>query len=90
LAGTITTTPPQRAHIKATLSGISPQLPPHTPRWTRERTGTALEVTLESFVFRSTDQPLTTCGVWFTTAARILGPILLALTLLAVRNRVKR
>jgi hypothetical protein len=33
---------------------------------------------------------VTTFGVWITTAARILGPVLLALALLAVRNRVKR
>ncbi len=90
LAGTITTAPHQRLQIKATLSGISPQLPPASQRWTIERTGTALEVTLESFAFRSTDQPLTTAGAWITTAGRILGPVLLALTLLAVRNRVKR
>ena len=45
---------------------------------------------MESFAFRSTDQPLTTMGVWITTGARILGPLLLALALLAVRNRVKR
>ena len=40
-------------------------------------------------VFRATDEPLTTAGIWITDAARILGPVLLALTL-AVRNRVKR
>jgi uncharacterized protein YjbI with pentapeptide repeats len=90
LAGTVTTTPYGQARITATLSGISPQLPPATQRWTAERTRTALEVTLESLAFRSTDQPLTTTGVWITTAARLLGPLLLALALLAVRNRVKR
>jgi hypothetical protein len=47
-------------------------------------------LTLESFAFRNTDQPLTTAGTWTTIAARILGPVLLFLTLLAVRNRVKR
>jgi Pentapeptide repeats (9 copies) len=90
LAGTVTTTPHKPARINATLRGVSPGLPPSNQRWTRERTGTAVEVALESFAFRSTDQPLTTAGVWATTAARILGPVLLALTLLAVRNRVKR
>jgi hypothetical protein len=72
------------------LSGISPQPPPASQRWTSARARAALEVAFESFAFRSTDQPLTTTGVWITTAARILGPVLLALTLLAVRNRVKR
>ena len=45
---------------------------------------------LESIVFRSTAQPLTVIGNWITIAVRILGTVLLALTLLAVRNRVKR
>jgi len=49
-----------------------------------------VEVTLESIVFRSTDQPLTSAGIWTTDAARIIGPVLLALTLRAARNRVKR
>jgi hypothetical protein len=90
LAGTVAITPQGRAQITATLSGVSPKLPPADQRWTTERVRTALEVTLESFAFRSTDQPLTTMGVWITTGARILGPLLLALALLAVRNRVKR
>ena len=90
LAGTVSTTPYKSVHINATLSGVTPQLPSASQLWTKERTQTALEVTLESFVFRSADQPLTTAGTWTTIAARILGPVLLALTLLAVRNRVKR
>jgi uncharacterized protein YjbI with pentapeptide repeats len=90
LAGTVTTAPHKPARITATLQGIAPGLPAANQRWTSERTRTALEVTLESLVFRSTDQPLTTAGVWITVAARILGPVLLALTLLAARNRVKR
>jgi hypothetical protein len=90
LAGTVTTTPHKPAKINAVLSGITPELPLADQRWTSERAGTALEVTLESFVFRSTDQPLTSAGTWTTIIARILGPVLLALSLLAVRNRVKR
>ncbi len=90
LAGTILTTPHRPTRINATLSGITPRLPPPNQRWTSERSRTALEVTLESFAFRSTDQPLTTAGTWTTIAARLLGPVLLALALLAVRNRVKR
>jgi uncharacterized protein YjbI with pentapeptide repeats len=90
LSGTVITTPHKPAQIDATLSGITPQLPPASQRWTSERTRTALEVTFESLVFRSTDQQLTTVGTWTTIAARILGPVLLALALLAIRNRVKR
>jgi hypothetical protein len=90
LAGTISLNPDLDARISATLHGMTPRIPPADKRWTGERALTATEVTLESFVFRSTDQPLTTVGTWASIAARILGPILLALTLLAVRNRVKR
>jgi hypothetical protein len=90
LSGTITAPLNKPARINATLHEIALGLPPATQRWTGERTRTALEVTFESFAFRSTDQPLTDAGTWITIAARILGPVLLALTLLAVRNRVKR
>lgn len=90
VAGTVSTVPRKPDRINATISGVSPQLPPANERLTGERVLTALEVTFESFVFRTTDQPLTTAGTWTTIAARILGPVLLALTLLAVRNRVKR
>src|SRR6266568_1120990 len=90
LVGTVTTVPSGAARINGTLTGIAPALPPVSQRWTGERAQTAAEVTLESFVFRSTDQPLTTAGTWTTIAARILGPLLVALALLAVRNRIKR
>jgi len=90
LIGSVTTTGQNPAQINATLNTTTPQLPPASQRWTGKRTQTALEVTLESIAFRTTTQPLTPAGTWITIAARILGPILLALTLLAVRNRVKR
>ena len=90
LTGTVSTTPHKPTQINATLSGITPQLPRADQRWTRQRAQTALEVTLESFAFRSADQPLTAAGTWIAIAARISGPVLLALTLLALRNRVKR
>ena len=90
LTGTATTAPHNPTRINAAIRTTTPQLPPASQRWTSQRTGTAVEVTIESMVFRSTSQPLTTAGTWTTIAARILGPILLALTLLAVRNRVKR
>ena len=90
LTGTVITTPQHLGRIYATLGETIPQLPRASQRWTRQRIRTALEVTLESIVFRSTDQPLTSIGIWTTDAARIFGPVLLALTLLAARNRVKR
>jgi hypothetical protein len=90
LTGTITTTRHNPAQIDATLQTTAPELPSASQRWTTQRTRTSLQITLESIAFRSTDEPLTPAGVWITIAARILGPILLALALLAVRNRVKR
>ena len=90
LDGTITSSPDNRTRIHATLNSSTPRLPPAGQRWTAQRARTSVEVTLDSIVFRSTDQPLTAAGTWTTDAARILGPVLLALTLLAVRNRVKR
>lgn len=88
LTGTVA--PDNPARIDATLRTAPSPLPPASQRWTGQRTRTALQVTLESIVFRSTNKPLTTTGTWTTIAARILGPVLLVLTLLAVRNRVRR
>jgi uncharacterized protein YjbI with pentapeptide repeats len=90
LTGSITSGTGRRARIDATLTPTVPQLPPAPQRWTGQRTQTALEVTIDSMVFRTTDQPLTAAGGWITDIARILGPVLLALALLAVRGRVKR
>jgi uncharacterized protein YjbI with pentapeptide repeats len=90
LTGTITSTTGDPAQINAALHATKPGLPPASQRWTTQRAETALQITLESIAFRSTDQPLTPAGTWTTIAARILGPVLLALTLLAVRNRIKR
>jgi uncharacterized protein YjbI with pentapeptide repeats len=94
MVGVVTTTPHQPARIDATLYTSTPTsapgLPPATQRWTAQRTRIALQVATESIVFRSTSEPLTTTGAWSTIVARILGPILLALAVLSIRNRVKR
>ena len=90
LTGTVTSRAGNHTRIDATLNTAKARLPPAGQRWTWQRTWTSTEVTLDSVVFRTTSQPLTTAGTWITDAARILGPVLLALTLLAVRNRVKR
>ncbi|MEV5526334.1 pentapeptide repeat-containing protein [Streptomyces prunicolor] len=66
---------------------------PHNPtgnRFTGERFEKALNVTLNSVVFRSADQDLTTAGTYIEMASRLAEPVLLGLALLAVRNRVKR
>jgi Pentapeptide repeats (9 copies) len=90
LTGTITSQADNRTRINATLSTAAPRLPAAGQRWTAQRARTAMEVTLDSVVFRTTDQPLTSAGTWISDAARILGPVLLGLALLALRGRVKR
>ncbi|MFD7001672.1 hypothetical protein ACFWA5_36840 [Streptomyces mirabilis] len=69
---------------------------PHNPtgnRFTGERFEKALKVTLNSVVFRSADQELTTAGTYIEMTSRLTEPILLVLAVLAVlavHNRVKR
>ncbi|SDM76980.1 Pentapeptide repeat-containing protein [Streptomyces sp. cf386] len=66
---------------------------PHNPaghRFTGERFEKALNVTLNSVVFRSADQDLTTAGTYIEMASRLAEPVLLGLAVLAIRNRVKR
>ncbi|NUT54293.1 MAG: pentapeptide repeat-containing protein [Saccharothrix sp.] len=65
-------------------------LPPAGRRWTEERFERAVRVVTGSVLFRDTDQQLTTAGRWTVNSGRLLGPLLIALTALAVRVRVKR
>ncbi|WP_405693931.1 pentapeptide repeat-containing protein [Streptomyces sp. NBC_01185] len=55
-----------------------------------ERSEKALKVTLDSVVFRSGGQNLTKLGNYVEMISRVLGPLLLALYLLALRSRIKR
>ncbi len=59
-------------------------------RFTGERFEKALNATLNSVVFRSSGQDLTTTGTYIEMTSRLTEPILLGLAVLAVRNRVKR
>jgi hypothetical protein len=63
---------------------------PVTERFTAERAEKSLRVVLNSVVFRSSGQNLTTAGGYLDMAARFAGPVLLGLAALAVRGRVKR
>ncbi|MFB8027280.1 MULTISPECIES: pentapeptide repeat-containing protein [unclassified Streptomyces] len=63
---------------------------PTGDRFTGERFEKALNVTLNSVVFRSSGQDLTTAGTYIEMTSRVTEPILLGLAVLAVRNRVKR
>ncbi|MFD0141253.1 MULTISPECIES: pentapeptide repeat-containing protein [unclassified Streptomyces] len=59
-------------------------------RFTSKRFEKALNVTLNSVVFRSSGQDLTTAGAYIEMTSRLTEPVLLGLAVLAVRNRVKR
>jgi hypothetical protein len=55
-----------------------------------DRVERAARTALGAVVFRDTGQQLTTPGRYIEMAGRLLGPVLLALALLSIRNRVKR
>ncbi|MFB8040291.1 pentapeptide repeat-containing protein [Streptomyces hydrogenans] len=63
---------------------------PVKDRFTSKRFDKALSVTLNSVVFRSSGQDLTTTGTYIEMTSRILEPALLALAVLAIRGRIKR
>ncbi|MEU2287836.1 pentapeptide repeat-containing protein [Streptomyces sp. NPDC013178] len=67
-----------------TLSG------PLSQRWTADRATKAGRVVLNSVVFRSSDQDLTTAGTWIEMFSRFSEPVLLGLAALAARGRIKR
>ncbi|MEW2265528.1 pentapeptide repeat-containing protein [Streptomyces sp. NPDC047853] len=59
-------------------------------RFTSKRFEKALNVTLNSVVFRASGQDLTTAGTYIEMTSRFTEPVLLGLAVLAIRNRVKR
>ncbi|MEU3855699.1 pentapeptide repeat-containing protein [Streptomyces sp. NPDC029554] len=63
---------------------------PLTERVTTERFEKALRVVINSVVFRSSGQDLTTAGTYTEMTSRLAEPVLLGLAVLAVRSRVKR
>ncbi|MFI1677976.1 pentapeptide repeat-containing protein [Streptomyces sp. NPDC020607] len=63
---------------------------PAENRFTSKRFEKALRVTLDSVVFRSSGQDLTTTGAYVEMASRFTEPVLLGLGALAVRGRIKR
>ncbi len=69
---------------------VESKLPAPDKRWTPDRMDKAIRIALGSVVFRETDQKLTPLGFWTVMAGRALGPLLVALTVLAIRARVKR
>ncbi|UCM87913.1 pentapeptide repeat-containing protein [Streptomyces marincola] len=77
------------ALVTDTPPPVNPGGPPGD-RLTAERFEKALRVVINSGVFRSSGQHLTTAGTYTEMAARFSAPLLLALAVLAVRARVKR
>ncbi|MEV0320179.1 pentapeptide repeat-containing protein [Streptomyces sp. NPDC050658] len=63
---------------------------PTGDRFTTKRFEQALNVNLNSVVFRSSGQDLTTAGGYIEMASRFAEPVLLGFAALAVRGRVKR
>lgn len=59
-------------------------------RLTSERWEKSVQVVVNSVVFRSSGQDLTTAGTYTEMASRLAEPVLLGLAVLAIRGRVKR
>ncbi|MFH9067558.1 pentapeptide repeat-containing protein [Streptomyces coeruleorubidus] len=83
------TVPPGGGKVTFEIDKADPQNPTGNG-FTGERFEKALRVTLNSVVFRSSGQDLTTAGTYIEMASRLTEPVLLGLAVLAVRNRVKR
>ncbi|WP_405594066.1 pentapeptide repeat-containing protein [Streptomyces sp. NBC_01410] len=83
------TVPPGGGKVTFEIDKADPQNPTGE-RFTGERFEKALNVTLNSVVFRSSGQDLTTVGTYIEMTSRVTEPVLLGLAVLAVRNRVKR
>ena len=62
----------------------------YSSRLSSERFEKSLRVVINSVVFRSSGQELTTAGTYVEMASRVAEPALLGLAVLAVRSRVKR
>ncbi|MER6151271.1 hypothetical protein [Streptomyces hirsutus] len=83
------TVPPGGGKVTFEIDKADPQNPTGD-RFTGKRFDKALNVTLNSVVFRSSGQNLTTAGTYIEMTSRLVEPALLGLAVLAVRNRVKR
>lgn len=63
---------------------------PTGDRFTSKRFEKVLKIALNSVVFRSSGQDLTTAGAYIEMTSRLLEPTLLTLAVLAIRGRIKR
>jgi hypothetical protein len=83
------TVPPNEGKVTFHIDKDDPQNPTGN-RFTGKRFEKALNVTLNSVVFRSSGQELTTVGTYIEMTSHLVEPALLALAVLAVRGRIKR
>ncbi|MFF9526919.1 pentapeptide repeat-containing protein [Streptomyces achromogenes] len=83
------TVPPGRGNVTFEIEKGDPRTPTGN-RFTGKRFEKALNITLNSVVFRSSGQDLTTAGTYIEMTSRLVEPTLLALAVLAVRGRIKR
>lgn len=79
-------------NLELTTDTPDPRNPtgPMDERVTTERFDKAVRVVVNSVVFRSSGQDLTTFGTYTEMLSRLTEPVLLGLAVLAVRSRVKR
>jgi hypothetical protein len=79
-------------HIRLTTDVPKPPNPvgPLHERLSAQRFEKGLRVVVNSVIFRSSGQDLTTVGVYTEMTSRLFEPVLLGLAVLAVRGRVKR
>ncbi|MFB6778314.1 pentapeptide repeat-containing protein [Streptomyces sp. NPDC056352] len=63
---------------------------PYHERLTTGRFEKSLRVVINSVIFRSSDQNLTTAGTYTEMASRLTEPVLLGFAVLAIRGRLKR
>ncbi|MEU8919043.1 pentapeptide repeat-containing protein [Streptomyces nigrescens] len=79
-------------HIALTTNTPGPENPDTSlsARLTSKRFEKSLRVVINSVIFRSSGQDLTTAGTYVEMSSRIVEPLFLGLAVLAVRGRVKR
>ncbi|MCX4629804.1 pentapeptide repeat-containing protein [Streptomyces sp. NBC_01443] len=78
--------------IEITAETPSPINPtgPLTQRLSTKRFEKSFRVVVNSTIFRSSGQSLTTAGTYIEMSSRLAEPVLLSLALLAIRSRIKR
>ncbi|WP_346777228.1 hypothetical protein [Streptomyces sp. HNM0575] len=79
-----------RVTVTAETPGLINPRGSYGERLSTERFDKSLRVVVNSVVFRSAGQDLTTAGTYIEMGSRLVEPVLLGLAVLAVRSQVKR